>query len=197
MGHVVWHVVCEVRFEPPFPLASPHSVAPEITGDLTFSKDNPEEGEATTATCTWSGDPAPTVQWFKDGKLLVESELPSHMRISLFFSGMGSKLEILEAELGDTGNYRCNVSNPVGRDSRVRRLEVRGDVHVHHSDVAVQECYLHGSNYMYIAVTYHTILFLPSWYASLSMQKAPPQHLPQVNDVSYMYKCIFYHSLYS
>ena len=84
----------------------------------------------------------------------MESELPSHMRISPVSSGMGSKLEILEAELGDTGDYRCNVSNPVGRDSRVRRLEVRGEIHVPDGDVTMQECHLYRSNYMYIVVTY-------------------------------------------
>ena len=110
---------------------------PGIVGDLTFSKNSPEEGEATTATCTWTGDPPPFVQWFKDGKLLAESELPSHVRISPVSTGMGSKLEILEAELDDAGDYTCNVSNPVGFDFQVKRLEVQGDMRVPDSGSAV------------------------------------------------------------
>ena len=116
-------VVCQIR-----PSISPQSVAPAITGDLTFSKNNPEEGEATTATCTWSGDPAPTGQWFKDGRLLVESELPGHMRISPVSSG--SVLKIFSVMLIDAGNYTCNVSNLVGFDFQVERLVVQGDWHV-------------------------------------------------------------------
>ena len=148
-------VMWEVRTESPS--LGLLSDAPLITGDLTFSKNNPEEGEATTASCMWSGDPPPTVQWFKDGRLLVEFELPSHVRITPVSSGMGSKLEILEAELDDTGDYTCNVSSPVGFDFQVNRLEVQGDTHV-------PECYLHGSNYMHISVTFTLI----SWCASFS-----------------------------
>ena len=37
-----------------------------------------------------------------------------------------SSLEIDEVELSDTGEYTCNVSNPVGFVFRHNRLEVQG-----------------------------------------------------------------------
>ena len=91
-----------------------------------FTRDNPEEGQETTVTCSWTGDPNPTVKWLKDGVVLVESDLPDHIRISPLASGMGSKLNIFSVNLDDAGNYTCSVTNSVGNDFMVESLEVRG-----------------------------------------------------------------------
>ena len=94
-------------------------VAPTIVGDLTFTKDNLEEDEGTTATCEWSGDPKPLITWLKDGEILNEAELPSHIRIvtrDLDNGNQLSELQIQSVEPGDAGEYTCNVSNPVGFD---------------------------------------------------------------------------------
>ena len=95
---------------------------------LTFTKKNPEEGEETIASCSWTGSPDPEVTWFKDDSPLVETDLPSRMRITAGREGdtLSSSLEIDAVELSDTGQYTCNVSNPVKHISRVNRLEVRG-----------------------------------------------------------------------
>ena len=95
---------------------------------LTFTKKNPEEGEETTASCSWTGSPDPEVTWFKDDSPLVETDLPSRMRITTGREGdtLSSSLEIDAVELSDTGQYTCNVSNPVKHISRVNRLEVQG-----------------------------------------------------------------------
>ena len=98
---------------------SPSPVVPQIVGDVTFTKNTPEEGETTTATCRWTGQPDPTVTWFKDGKKLVEADL-DRIRI------VDVTMEIEDVKLSDTGNYVCNVSNAAGSDSRTTRLEVQG-----------------------------------------------------------------------
>ena len=113
---------------PPCPL-SLSVVLPTITGDLTFTKKNPDEGEETVASCSWTGSPDPDITWYKDGFPLIEGELPSRMRITMRKDDDGtqhSSLEINEVELSDTGEYTCNVSNPVGFVFRHNQLEVQG-----------------------------------------------------------------------
>ena len=58
----------------------------------------------------------------------MESALPGHIRITNLGSSasFSSKLQIFSVELGDTGEYTCNVSNAVGFDHKIKRLEVRG-----------------------------------------------------------------------
>ena len=97
--------------------------------DLTFSKNNPEEGEETVASCTWTGDPNPTVTWLKDGEVLDENNLPQRFRITMLAEMDGklsSNLQIVSVELEDAGDYTCSVSNPVGTVFQVKRLEVQG-----------------------------------------------------------------------
>ena len=91
-----------------------------------FTRDNLQEGQDATATCSWTGDPNPTMQWLNDDMVLIESDLPDHIRISPRDSGTGSKLKIFSVTLNDTGNYACYVTNPVGNGFMVERLEVRG-----------------------------------------------------------------------
>ena len=101
---------------------SPSPVAPQIVGDVTFTKNTPEEGEATTVTCQWTGQPEPTVTWYKDGEELVEADF-DHIRIVDL--AMGRELQIEDMKLSDTGNYVCNVSNAAGFDYQTTRLEVQ------------------------------------------------------------------------
>ena len=99
------------------------SVAAAIVADLVFIDSNPDEGGDTAAVCEWTGSPMPEVTWFKNGEPLDEETLPSRIRIILT-SDFRSELQIREVELNDTGDYVCNVSNPVGFDTQVKRLEV-------------------------------------------------------------------------
>ena len=106
----------------------PCLTTPTIVGNVAFTKTSPEEGEDTSATCQWEGSPEPIGRWLKDGVELVEGALPGRIRITgtqndgLFMS----ELQIQDVELGDSGTYTCNISNPVDFDYRVTRLEVRG-----------------------------------------------------------------------
>ena len=104
------------------------AVEPSIVEGLTFTKKNPEEGEETIASCSWTGSPDPEVTWFKDDSPLVETDLPSRMRITAGREGdtLSSSLEIDAVELSDTGQYTCYISNPVKHISRGNRLEVQG-----------------------------------------------------------------------
>ena len=111
------------------PLSPPLSLLsaiPTIVGNFRFTRNNPEEGKTTIATCSWTGEPNPTVQWLKDGVVLVESELRGHIRISPLVNGMGSNLEISSVRMKDAGDYMCNITNSVGSDFRVKSLTVRG-----------------------------------------------------------------------
>ena len=111
----------------PFP--SPlYLVDPTIIGDLTFTKKNPDEGEETVGSCSWTGSPDPDITWYKDGSPLIEGKLPKRIRITMTTEDgtHQSSLEIDKVELSDTGDYTCNVSNPVGFVFRRNRLEVQG-----------------------------------------------------------------------
>ena len=109
------------------------TVEPKIAGDLTFSKNNPDEGEDTIATYEWTGSPTPEVTWLKDGVPLVEGELPSRIRITLTNNDLLSELQIHDVELDDAGHYTCNVSNPVGSDYQIKTLEVCIITRLHNS----------------------------------------------------------------
>ena len=89
--------------------------------DLTFSNNNPDEGEDIIATCEWTGSPTPEVTWLKDGVPLVEDRI----RITVTNNNLLSELQIQDVQLDDTGLYTCSVSNNLGVDSQVRSLEVR------------------------------------------------------------------------
>ena len=106
------------------PIISP--VKPSIVGDLTVSKMNPEERDEISIPCQWTGYPDPLVTWYKDGSPLKEQDLSFRMRITEDGNGeiFHSSLDIYQVVLNDTGDYICNVSNPVGFDTRIIRLEV-------------------------------------------------------------------------
>ena len=103
-------------------------VKPNIVGGLTASKKILDERDETSIPCQWTGYPDPLVTWYKDGSPLREQDLPFRMRITEDRVGeiFHSSLDIYQVVLNDTGDYICNVSNPVGFDTRIIRLEVQG-----------------------------------------------------------------------
>ena len=104
------------------------TVEPNITGELTFTTNNPDEGEHITASCEWTGSPMPEVTWYKDGSLLIEGELPPRIRITMTDKGntFHSSMEINDVGLSDAGIYVCNVSNAVGFQVTFESLQVKG-----------------------------------------------------------------------
>ena len=97
-------------------------------GGLTVSKKIPDERDETTMSFQWTGNPDPLVTWYKDGSPLREQDLLFRMRITEDGNGeiFHSSLDIYKVVLNDTGDYICNVSNPVGFDTRIIRLKVQG-----------------------------------------------------------------------
>lgn len=81
------------------------------------------EGEAAKFECKVSGDPAPVIQWEKDGDDLSDS--PQHSIIN------GSVLTILDSELNDQGMYRCSaILRHVSERSEEAMLKVRAKISI-------------------------------------------------------------------
>ncbi|XP_077870525.1 neural cell adhesion molecule 2-like, partial [Saccoglossus kowalevskii] len=77
----------------------------------------PVEGDDLILTCTTEGIPPPTVQWFKDGYHIEESERYT-------FSEDGTELTILNTHRYDSGVYICHVTNLVGSSSCFELIDV-------------------------------------------------------------------------
>ncbi len=71
--------------------------------------------------CPVTGVPTPTITWYKDGVEIFADNDPG-LRI---LSG-GRRLEIMEADLMDTGSYKCVPKNPAGETERDFHLNVWG-----------------------------------------------------------------------
>ena len=81
-------------------------------------------GSNVTFNCTVRGDPAPTVNWTKDGKLL-----PFNQKVLTSLPMGESQLVIRGVRMDDTGKYRCVASNSMGtQKSRAAALLVLGKV---------------------------------------------------------------------
>ena len=71
-----------------------------------------------------SGDPAPAVNWTKDGNLL-----PFYQNVLTNLTTGESQLVIRGVRMNDTGKYRCVASNSMGTEkSRAAALLVLGKV---------------------------------------------------------------------
>ena len=68
-------------------------------------------GSNVTFNCTVSGDPAPLVNWTKDGNLL-----PFNQKVLTNLTTVESQLVIRGVTMNDTGKYRCVASNSMGTE---------------------------------------------------------------------------------
>ncbi|XP_033761247.1 hemicentin-1-like [Pecten maximus] len=101
-------------------------VAPKVIGGDRGDIPIPEShtvraNETLTMYCTVEADPAPTIEWLKNGEPFTEEEL-SHVRISL----NGKELVIPRASVEDTALYTCVATNIAGSSQK----EFDVDVHV-------------------------------------------------------------------
>lgn len=81
--------------------------APVITSKL--SSLEVTEGEEVVLTCSFTGKPEPTCEWFRDG---VEVHSDDHVKIEQ--SATSTKLVIKQSKTQDEGHYRCVVRNALG-----------------------------------------------------------------------------------
>ncbi|XP_011246353.1 hemicentin-1 isoform X3 [Mus musculus] len=86
------------------------------------NSDLPEEvtvlvNKSTQMECSSSGNPAPRNYWQKDGQILLEDE---HHK----FQSDGRSLQILNAQITDTGRYVCVAENTAGSAKKYFNLNV-------------------------------------------------------------------------
>lgn len=72
--------------------------------------------------CCLSGRPAPTVQWYKNGREI--SELDPHYSIE--YSAGVCTLEINSCSVEDDAHYKCRCENALGYDETTCHLQVEG-----------------------------------------------------------------------
>ena len=71
--------------------------------------------------CEPSGVPEPTITWLKDGNV-VDIEQTKYIRM---LRG-GRILQIVSANVDDSGLYSCSAQNSAGHEQRRYRLHVHG-----------------------------------------------------------------------
>ena len=77
-----------------------------------------------TLTCSFDGVPRPTVTWRVNGTTILSGTDNYVISESGEF---GSDLIILGTRLDNSGEYECEVSNLLGRDSKTASLTVQGE----------------------------------------------------------------------
>ena len=95
----------------------PTGTAPELTSPLqpvTSMEGNPVKLE-----CQVKGEPQPDIEWFKDGKPVVESK-----RVIMTSDGETFSLSFKPVELDDEGEYKCVARNELGSVSSGAELLV-------------------------------------------------------------------------
>lgn len=79
------------------------------------------EGEELKLAVTPTGNPKPEITWYKDGVMVIEStrrNIRSRLDDNL--------LVVYSAKTEDAGNYRCEASNVLGKNSKTFIVKVRG-----------------------------------------------------------------------
>lgn len=76
-------------------------------------------GHSTSLQCPATGTPIPTIEWYKDGRLLVYSSRRQT-------ENNGRQLNIINATVEDTGNYTCTATNTAGTSSHDMTVLVLG-----------------------------------------------------------------------
>ena len=102
----------------------------EVTSTVAF------EGEDAVLNCTVSSFPPSNITWLRNGKELAG---PQYSFSSNAFS---YSLKITRVQLGDAGNYECNLVNQFGKALANATLEV-ASMFTAFSEAAVLYCYTH------------------------------------------------------
>ena len=78
--------------------------------------------DSLTLNCNATGDPKPSVTWFKNGEPLTKLD---NKRVGIVASGYTLKFTRLVP--GHNGNYSCNVSNTRGSINHTFNINIKGN----------------------------------------------------------------------
>ncbi|XP_017387517.1 obscurin isoform X42 [Cebus imitator] len=115
-----------IRKEAPTPGAPPEPAPSLLTSDAApvflteLQNQEVQDGYPVSFDCVVTGQPMPSVRWFKDGKLLEEND---HYMINEDQQG-GHQLIITAVVPADMGVYRCLAENSMGVSSTKAELRV-------------------------------------------------------------------------
>ena len=98
----------------------PVGTAPKLKDPLT-DQSVVAPGNASLTCAIDRGEPKADVKWFKDAK-----EVYRGRRYDISATGQSMELTIKDIEVGDTGKYRCEASNALGRVQTEGKLKVCG-----------------------------------------------------------------------
>ncbi|EJD74527.1 CAMK/MLCK protein kinase [Loa loa] len=77
-------------------------------------------GDPLSVECSVSGYPAPTIQWLRNGSIL----LPEHDRYLISYDGETTTLNFVSIAASDTGKYVCIAKNQEGEAKTAMQLDV-------------------------------------------------------------------------
>ncbi|MGH0173029.1 UNVERIFIED_CONTAM: hypothetical protein FKN15_020671 [Acipenser sinensis] len=93
-------------------------VPPSITDSASTSEVSVILNHEASLECKVKGVPFPTIQWYKDNKLLFLGDP------NVEVLNKGQVLKIKSARLGDQGRYQCSVANTAGKQTKDFKLNV-------------------------------------------------------------------------
>uniref|UniRef100_A0A3P9H003 Neural cell adhesion molecule L1 n=1 Tax=Oryzias latipes TaxID=8090 RepID=A0A3P9H003_ORYLA len=105
-GYVMANAFVSVLAEPPKMLTPPNQVYQVITNSPAFLD------------CSSFGSPIPTISWFKDGRISIENG-------DQYVIHENGTLEIMVAQVLNTGKYTCVATNNLGMRENSVNLEVK------------------------------------------------------------------------
>ncbi|XP_058152098.1 neural cell adhesion molecule 2 isoform X1 [Dasypus novemcinctus] len=99
------------------------NVPPAITMPQKSFNATAERGEEITLSCRAAGSPEPTINWYRNGKLIEESE-------KYILKGSNTELTVRNIINSDGGPYVCKATNKAGEDEKQAFLQVFVQPHI-------------------------------------------------------------------
>lgn len=96
------------------------SVPPGLDGAGSTEDVTVVRGNLASLQCVADGTPTPTVSWLKEGETLIPDP---HLK----FMNLNTSVQIIQAQVNDTGRYTCVANNTAGQASRHFNVKVLGE----------------------------------------------------------------------
>lgn len=96
------------------------SVPPGLDGAGSTEDVTVVRGNLASLLCIADGTPTPTVSWLKEGVTLTPDP---HLKLL----NLNTTVQIIQAQVNDTGRYTCVANNTAGQASRHFNLKVLGE----------------------------------------------------------------------